>query len=252
MLIASGVKTATFLAAFTVLAACSNETPRTPDAPVAPMVATPETADGSGKNWLEQVTTTPDGGFMIGNPDAPVKLVEYASLTCPHCRDFHETAMPTVRGQYIATGKLSYEFRNFILNPADYAATMLSRCSGPNAFFALTDAFFKNQSTWIEPFSKLSKEQADALASLSPDEQIVRYAKLGGLDEFMRARGVPASRFDACLTDAAQRGQLETLRKTAIEGFKVAGTPSFVINGTLQDGVYSWAALEPKLKAAVN
>jgi protein-disulfide isomerase len=242
--------------AVAVLSACGQESSeaagsKAGSAPKAETPATPAAPAGKGK-WLETVKATPEGGFSIGNPNAPVKLIEFASLTCPHCRDFHEMAMPAIKGQYVATGKVLYEFRNFVLNPADYGATMLARCQGPNAFFGLADAFFKNQQTWIEPFTKLTEAQTSQLQSLSPDEQVVTYAKLGGLDGFVRARGIPEAKFKACLTDANQRGQLEAIRKTAVEQYKVTGTPAFVLNDKSLEGVHSWADLEPLLKDAVK
>lgn len=244
------------LGAVAVLSACGQESSEAAGnkADSAPKAAAPGAPDAPAakSNWVETVAATPDGGFSIGNPDAPVKLVEFASLTCPHCRDFHEMAMPTIKGQYIATGKVYYEFRNFVLNPADYGATMLARCQGPGAFFGLTDAFFKNQQTWIEPFTKLTEAQTTPLQSMSPDDQVVTYAKLGGLDGFVRARGIPEAKFRACLTDAQQRGHLEAIRKAAVEQYKVTGTPAFALNGKGLEGVHSWADLEPLLKDAVK
>jgi protein-disulfide isomerase len=250
MLMNLRLRTASVLTAVAVLAACGEGAPGAAETAKSSEAAKPAAA-ASGK-WLETITATPEGGFRIGNPDAPVKLVEFASLTCPHCRDFHELAMPTLKGQYIATGQVSYEFRNFILNPADYAATMLARCSTPNAFFALSEAFFRQQNDWIQPFASLSAEQSKQLEGLSGDQQVVAYARLGKLDEFVRARGVPASKFEACLTDAGQRQQLEAIRKAAVDTYKIRGTPSFVINGELQENVFSWADLEPKLKEAIG
>lgn len=239
--------------AVAVLSACGQESSEASGSKAgsAPKAATPATPAGK-SNWLETVKATPEGGFSIGNPNAKVKLIEFASLTCPHCRDFHEMAMPTIKGQYVASGKVLYEFRNFVLNPADYGATMLARCQGPSAFFGLADAFFKNQQTWIEPFTKLTEAQTTPLQSMSPDDQVVTYAKLGGLDSFVRARGIPEAKFKACLTDANQRGQLEAIRKTAVEQYKVTGTPAFVLNGKTLEGVHSWADLEPLLKDAAK
>ena len=156
--------------AVAVLSACGQESSEAAGnkAGSAPKAAAP----AAKANWLEAVKATPEGGFAIGNPNAPVKLIEFASLTCPHCRDFHEMAMPTIKGEYVAKGKVYYEFRNFVLNPADYGATMLARCQGPSAFFGLADAFFKNQQAWIEPFTKLTEAQTASLQSMSPDEQV--------------------------------------------------------------------------------
>ncbi len=260
MLIKSRFKAFCLFGAVAVLSACGQESSeaagsKADSAPKAAAPAASSTAAAPAAkpgDWLQTVQATPEGGFSIGNPNAPVKLVEFASLTCPHCRDFHEMAMPAIKGQYIATGKVYYEFRNFVLNPADYGATMLSRCQGPSAFFGLIDAFFKNQQTWIEPFTKLTEAQTSQLQSLSPDEQVVTYAKLGGLDGFVRARGIPEAKFKACLSDAKQRGQLEAIRKAAVEQYKVTGTPAFVLNDKPLEGVHSWADLEPLLKDAAK
>lgn len=252
MLIKSRFKGVWLFGAVAVLSACGQEPSEAAGTKKTETAAATNPAAPAKGNWLETVAATPEGGFRIGNPNAPVKVIEFASLTCPHCKDFHEMAMPTIKGQYIATGKISYEFRSFVLNPADYGATMLARCQGPSAFFALADAFFKNQQTWIEPFTKLTPAQTDPLQAMSPDDQVVTYAKLGGLDGFVRARGIPESKFRACLTDAGQRDQLEAIRKAAVEQYKVTGTPAFVINEEPLEGVHSWADLEPRLKDAVN
>jgi protein-disulfide isomerase len=231
------------------VAACGDGTPGV--AETAKQKATPAPVVATSAKWVETVAKTPEGGYRIGNPDAPVKLIEFASLTCPHCKDFHEEALSTIKGKYVATGQVSYEFRNFILNPADYAATMLARCASPEAYFALSDAMFRAQAQWLEPFTKIDNATAERLSKLPPDEQIVEYAKTGKLDEFMRARGMPEAKFRACLTDARQRGELEAISKSARETFKIAGTPSFVINGEMQENVFNWESLQPKLDAAL-
>ena len=228
------------------VAACGEKT-ATPagDAPAA--VAAP-----AGQNWVDTVTATPEGGFRMGNPNAKVKLVEYASLTCPHCRDFHEAATATIKAKYVASGNVSYEYRNFVLNGPDYAATVLARCQGAAAFFGLLDNFYADQTGWTEPFGRIGKADQEALAKLPEDQAIARMAELGGLADYVKLRGIPRAKFDQCLADPAQVKAVSDLRNQAVNDYKLAGTPSFIINGAVQDGVTTWADLEPKLQTALR
>lgn len=231
------------------LAACGDEKAA---APAAGGETAAVTAAPAGTNWTEVVVATPEGGFRMGNPDARVKLVEFASLTCPHCKDFHESAAETIKSKYVASGEVSYEFRNFVLNGPDYAATMLARCQGPGPFFGLLGAFFSDQASWIEPFTKLTPEQSKALGALPQDQQMAALATAGGLDGYVRTRGIPKAKFDACLADAAALKTVADLRTQATEKYKLTGTPGFVINEVTQDGVFDWKTLEPKLIAALG
>jgi protein-disulfide isomerase len=214
--------------------------------------AIPAAASPAGSDWTKVFAATPEGGFRIGNPDARVKLVEFASLTCPHCREFHETGMATIRDKYVASGNVSYEYRNFVLNGPDYAASMLARCQGAEAFFGLLGAFYNDQPTWVEPFTKLTPDDNKRLSALPEDKQIAALAEIGQLDAYVRARGIPRAKFDQCLADKAQLAQLAKLRTEASDKYKLTGTPGFIINEVPQEGVYTWADLEPKLKAALS
>jgi protein-disulfide isomerase len=206
----------------------------------------------AGKAWTEVVAMTPEGGIRMGNPNAKVKLVEFASLTCPHCRDFHEAAMTTIKSKYVASGNVSYEFRNFVLNGPDYAASLLARCQGPEPFFGLLNAFFVDQSAWVEPFTKLTPEDQKRLQALPQDKQIAGLAEAGKLDAYVRTRGIPRAKFDQCLSDAAAIKTLADLRTQATDTYKLTGTPGFVINGKTQADTFDWKTLEPKLQAALN
>ncbi len=230
------------------VAACGDKTAApAADAPTAPAIAAP-----AGQNWVDVVAATPEGGFRMGNPDAKVKLVEFASLTCPHCREFHETAAATLKAKYVASGNVSYEYRNFVLNGPDYAATVLARCQGATAFFGLLDNFYNDQAGWTEPFGRIPKADAEALGKLPENQAIARLAELGGLADYMKLRGVPRAKFDQCLADPVQLKAVNDLRNQAVDQYKLTGTPSFIINGTVQEGVFTWADLEPKLQAALR
>jgi protein-disulfide isomerase len=231
------------------LASCGDNKAATPagDAAVPAAVGAP-----AGQKWTEVFAATPEGGFRMGNPDAKVKLVEFASLTCPHCREFHEAASATLRDKYVASGNVSYEFRNFVLNGPDYAATVLARCQGAGAFFGLLDAFFADQTGWTEPFGRIPKTELDGLGGLSEEQQVKRLAELGGLADYVKLRGIPRAKFDQCLADPAQLKAVNDLRNQAVNEYKLTGTPSFIINGTVQEGVFTWADLEPKLQVALR
>lgn len=229
-----------------VVAGCDDASTAKPS-PVAAK-STPATA----AKWLETTAATPEGGFRIGNPNARVKLLEYASLTCPHCKDFHAEAMGTIKSKYIASGDVSYEFRNFVLNGPDLAASVLARCQGPQPFFGLLNAFFTDQASWTKPFTELAPADQTRIAALPQDQQLAAIAEAGKLDSYVRARGIPRGRFDACFADKSQVEKLTAMGKTATETYKLTGTPGFIINGKTQEGVYNWATLEPKLQAALQ
>lgn len=236
------------LAGLAALAAC-NEKPAATDSTTTTTAAA--TAPVAGKDWTQVTAATPEGGFRMGNPDAKVKLVEYASLTCPHCKDFHEEAAEKIKASYVATGNVSYEYRNFILNGPDLAATLLARCQGPTPFFNLVGAFYAAQSEWTAPFMKMTDADGARIGALAQDRQAAELAKLGQLDSFMRARGMTKAKFDQCLADpAALKTVTDTQARAAtVEG--VNGTPTFFFNGVKMTEPGSWANVEAKLKAAL-
>lgn len=237
------------LALSLTLTACGDK-PAEPAAPAA--TAAVPAAPAGATDWLSVVVPTPEGGFRLGNPDAKVKLLEFASLTCPHCGDFHAAAFEAIKTKYVASGNVSYEFRNFVLNGPDYAAAMLARCQGAEPFFGLLDSFFKDQASWTEPFGKLGQADSARLSALPEDKQIAALAEIGKLDGYVRTRGMPRARFDQCLADKGAFDKLIEMRKQATDTYKLTGTPGFIINGVVQEDVYDWKGLEPKLQAALQ
>jgi len=231
------------------LAACNDSKTATADAnaPLPTAVSAP-----AGQAWEEMIVATPEGGFRMGNPDAKVKLVEFASLTCPHCREFHEASKEAIKNKYVASGNVSYEYRNFVLNGPDFAATVLARCQGAPAFFGLLDAFYADQAGWTEPFGRIGKADQEALGKMPEDQAVRRMAELGGLADYVKLRGIPRAKFDQCLSDPAQAKAVNDLRNQAVNEYKLTGTPSFIINGTVQEGVFTWPELEAKLQTALR
>lgn len=238
-------RTIAMVAMLTGLAACDKKSEETPPAAQTAPVAAP-----AGMTWSDKVSVTPEGGYLMGNPDAPVKLVEYASLTCPHCRDFSRDAAVPLREKYVDSGKVSWEFRSFALNPIDVAATLLATCQGPAPFFKLVEQNYLEQDKWVLPYQQLTKAQQDQLGALPPNQQFAGLAKAGGLDNFYRVRGLPAAKAEACLTDQKKIDAIVAMRDRGIKDDKVEGTPTFIINGTKVDQPPTWTALEPELKKA--
>lgn len=235
-------------AALLSLSACGDNASNA--APAAKTTTSPAAAP---RDWTQLVVATPEGGFRMGNPQAKVKLLEFASLTCPHCRAFQEEGMPTVR-KYVAGGNVSYEFRSFILNGVDFAPSLLIRCQAtPAAAFSLIDAFYDQQPTWVVPFTKpLSEAVQKQLSALPQEQQITAFAAQGGLDAFMRTRGMTRAAFDKCTSDKAGIDKLTAIRNDASTNYGLTGTPTFVINGQTQKDVANWDKLKPLLEAAVG
>ena len=205
-----------------------------------------------GGDWTEVVSQTPEGGFRMGNPDAPVKLVEYASLTCPHCRDFAATGVPQLVNTYVKSGQVSYEFRNFVLNSIDLAATVLARCQGPTPFFGLTEQVYAEQNNWTAKFQTISPDEQARLSALPQSQQVGGLARAGDLVSFFQMRGLPAAKAEACLADQGAVEQLVQIGQDATEKHQITGTPGFLINNEVVEGAASWETLEPAIKEALG
>jgi len=202
----------------------------------------------SGQDWSLTIVKTAEGGFRMGKADAPVKLVEYASMTCPHCRDFTKAGTEIIKENYVRTGKISWEFRNFVMNPLDVTATMVARCQGPDTFFPFIEQLFATQTDWMGKFNSADEKELQRIGTLPQDQQFTTLAEISGLGDFFRTHGVPAERIKACLTDQAALAELLKMREHGANDLKVDGTPNFFINGEKQEGVYDWPTLEPKLR----
>lgn len=214
--------------------------------PAAPAADAPAAAAAQ-RDWTKTVAATPEGGFRIGNPEAPLKLVEYGSLTCSHCAHFGEEGVPALLGNYVKSGKVSFEFRNFVRDAFDLTGAMLSRCAGAGNFFPLSDRILATQAEWIGRVQALSQAERDAVRVLPLAEQLARIAAVTGLDKLANAHGVPADKVSACLSNQTAVERLTEMHRVAIEQHGVHGTPGFLINGRVAPGVHDWAALEPLL-----
>ena len=202
-------------------------------------------------DWTQTVVKTPEGGYRMGNPDAPVKLVEYGSLGCPHCAEFEEQAGPALRDTYVKSGQVSWEFRTYLLFPTDPGVSILLNCQSESAFFPLVEQLYKEQSSWMSRIQGLPQEQLQALGTMPPREAAAAVVRAGGLDEFFRQRGMPAAQIQSCLADPAGFENVAGIKRKGDEA-GVNGTPTFFINGELYQGSANWTGLEPALRAAIG
>ena len=150
--------------------------------------------------------------MSLGDPNAPITMVEYASYTCPHCRSFHEGPLKQLKADYIDTGKLHFIYREVYFDRPGLWASMVARCGGEGRFFGISDLLYAQQSDWARAGDPVSIANAlrrvGASAGLSPDE------------------------LNACLSDADKAQALVAWYQVNAEADDINSTPSFVINGT--------------------
>lgn len=218
-------------------------------APSAPVAAV---APPAGKQWSEIVVKTPEGGYLMGNPNAAVKLVEYGSYTCPHCKLFMDEAAGPLKANYVASGKVSYEFRSFLLHGPDAAVSLLAECRGPEPFFAIAEQIFASQDEWLNKLIAVPQAEQQRWQSLAPTDNFKAQMAAAGLKPFLAARGLPPAQADICLSDEKAADALVKVRDHATNELQVNGTPTFFINGQLQENVAEWKGLEERLKAAIG
>lgn len=214
----------------------------------APVAAKPAPA---GQNWTEMVSKTPEGGYRMGNPDAAIKVVEYGSRTCPTCGAFGQTGQKPLTDNYVSTGKVSYEFRDYLVHgQPDFAPSLLGRCVGTATFFPLLEAMYMAQPQFE---AKLADQAATTalqtqLQGKTPNEAAAAWGDYLGYVEFVKQRGIPEAKARACIADKAALDEIIAMMSKG-DGASVTGTPTFIINGAKVDGV-TWPDVEAALKRA--
>lgn len=235
-----------------MLAACGGDGTSNGAAPVASSSAIPA-VPAAGKPWVDVVSKTADGGYRQGNPNAPIKIVEYGSRNCPYCGLFAEEGIPPLRATYISTGRVSYEFRDFLIHGApDFALALLNQCVPDEAFFPVLDQMFANQRAFGERMEQVSKSDPQfftQLQAMAPAQAAAAIANGMGFVDFMKQRGVPEAKARQCLADQKMIEAIAKVNADATNVHGVNSTPSFFINGTKTEAG-NWAQLEPLLKSA--
>lgn len=174
--------------------------------------------------WLPVVlgesSAAEPGEQVLGDPNAPVTMIEYASLTCPHCAQFHIEVLPDLKERYIATGKVRLIYRDFPLDERALMAAALAHCAGPDRYFGFLDVLFETQSSWARA--------EDPVAALE------KLGKLGGMSD---------EQMDQCLADEELSNAILQTRLDGQNEHQVSSTPTLVINGEVYSGPREIGAL---------
>ena len=179
----------------------------------APLSQAPEAAKSAPAQTVAQGTAVqastpgvdlPD--MALGSLDAPLTIIEYASLTCPHCAAFQRDTLPEIKKEYVDTGLVRMVYRDFPLDSLALAAAMLARCSGPERYFGFVEVLFRSQSSWAN--------------SDNPRQELVRIARLANM---------PEETFDTCLKDTALLKGIQARAEEAKKKYGIDSTPTFIV-----------------------
>ena len=240
-------------AATLALAACNKKTDQG-SAPAADNKVTITQANPPpGGSWSDVVNAT-SAGFMMGNPNAKVKLVEIGSLSCPHCKAFEDEGVPTLMQKYVKSGDVSWEFRPYVIHgPIDMATNLLLRCADLKSFFPLSQALYKDQDVWMAKIQAAPQDQVAKIQDLPTNQVFVQMASLMGLQDWAAARGLPQAKSNQCLSDQKMIDhEVQLVSDVADRYPDFQGTPSFIINGTMLKDTASWEKLQPQLDEALK
>ena len=189
------------------------------EAPASTATATVQVAQDA-----DQAALQPDDR-VLGEADAPVTIIEYASLTCPHCASFHRETLPTLKSEYIDKGQVRLVFRDFPLDQRALRASMLARCMPEDRYFSMLDVLFRTQADWATA--------EDPMAALS------QIARLGGMSQ---------EGFNRCMADEAMVERILTGLQTGQSEFDIRSTPSFIVDGEKHAGALSFEQFDEILK----
>lgn len=201
----------------------------------------------AGQEWTDVVSQTPSGGYVMGNPDAAIKIAEYASFTCPHCKDFAE-ASDGERDEMVKTGKISFEYRPFVRDPLDMTVALLAACNGPETYFPLAHQLFANQAAMYEQAQGAGEEAYAKAVQAPPKERFVMIAQLAGLIDYVKQRGISEEKAKQCLSDDKQADALAAQVQESTEKYNITGTPTILMNGSVLENVLTWDVLKARLK----
>jgi protein-disulfide isomerase len=177
---------------------------------------------------LELEAKGPLDDIPLGSKDAPVTIIEYASMTCPHCAAFEVTTFPKLKEKYIDTGKVRFIMREYPLDRVAAAAFMLARCAGPEKYNALVETLFQQQQKW---------------AVKEPLPPLLAIAKQAGFTQ---------QSFDTCINDKALLAKVTEMRDRGSQKFKVDSTPTFFINGEKHSGAMSIEELDKIIQPLIK
>lgn len=170
------------------------------------------------------------GDIVYGSADAPVEIIEYASLTCPHCARFAADIFPKIKSEYVDTGKVRFIYRNFVMNQFDMAASVVARCKDTEVTKRLMTVFFDRQAAWIG-----AEDRVGALAGLA-----------------RRAGGMSRTQFDRCIADRDMQQHLAKMTDDGRIRYKVNATPTLLVEGSKVEATNDWDAVKAAIEAELN
>ena len=165
----------------------------------------------------------------LGKIDAPIKMIEFASLTCGHCARFHNEVMPSIKKKYIDTGKIFFTYKDFPLDKFALKASIISRCSGNEKFFSFLDVFYRKQSSWTK--------------TQDPFKSLIKIAKVGGIKD----EDIKVCVSNKSIEDGLLKDRLDSSKK-----FDITATPTIYLNGEKYNGDLTLEALEFKINSLLN
>ena len=230
------------------LAACGGNGDANGSAPAAaPVAAVPAPA---GKDWTQVVSKTAEG-YVMGNPNAPIKLVEYCSRLCPACGAFAREGYEPLVNNYVKSGKVSWEFREFLIHGApDLPPALLGICVGEQTFFPILEQMYQAQTGFNEKLQAMSPDQQKALQNAKPVDVIKALAEQMDLINFVKQRGLPEAKARECLGNMLEIDRLTKQTQDRGADGTVTGTPTFILNGKPLKGAITWPDVQAALKNA--
>jgi len=180
--------------------------------------------------------------MVLGDKNAPIEIIEYASTTCPHCARFHADILPQIKEKYVKTGKVKIVYRNFIFdNPFDIYASTLTRCVSEKKFFPTLALYFKRQHSWVK-----GKEVGEVYRQYGKDAAY-GFVK-GEVGKIAKLTGMKQEAIDACFSNPEVQSYLMKLRVDAVKQYEVNSTPTVIVDGKKVDN-YSFETIEEAIKA---
>lgn len=206
-------------------------------------------APAAAQNWNAEYVETAQG-HRVGNPDADLNIIEFVSYTCPHCANFEEVSEAELKYFYIHEGHATLEVRHLIRNVVDIAAALVTECGPDENFFGNHRIMLVEQDVWLPRAQNLTEAQQARWGRGTIPERMRAIADDLGWYELYEPRGYTVTQLDQCLSDVDRANALAAASSVNAQEFGVQGTPSFVLNGELLDGVHDWPALSQVLLAA--
>lgn len=233
----------TSIAALALTACGSNSTggDAVKEQPVAAKVAAP-----AGKTWSDVAARSADGGLVVGNPEAGIKVIEFASLTCGACAQFSADSATELK-DFINSGRVSFEVRHFLRNPIDLLAASIVQCAPADRQYALTSNIMASQQDLFAGAETGGEAAQAAMANQADPARFTKASQALGISDMFQSRGMTTEQVNACLGNVAEVEKLVADNNKWVEQFEVSGTPTFVVNGEVV-GTLNWAGLRDRLR----